>query len=106
MCHVPQASISRHHELFAGYDQQDSQELLVFLMDSLHEDLNRVRQILLNLQIYVKITIIDYLLRLCNNLTFFFKMAPLLATCTCLNASLLDKLCFTIFNLFTCTDLV
>ncbi|KAI0209936.1 Ubiquitin carboxyl-terminal hydrolase 8 [Lamellibrachia satsuma] len=38
------AIVSRHHELFAGYDQQDSQELLVFLMDSLHEDLNRVRK--------------------------------------------------------------
>merc|ERR1712159_704093 len=27
---------------FAGYQQQDSQELLAFLLDGLHEDLNRV----------------------------------------------------------------
>lgn len=29
---------------FTGYQQQDAQELLVFLLDGLHEDLNRVRQ--------------------------------------------------------------
>lgn len=28
---------------FAGYSQQDSQELLAFLLDGLHEDLNRIR---------------------------------------------------------------
>lgn len=28
---------------FAGYTQQDSQEFLAFLLDGLHEDLNRVR---------------------------------------------------------------
>lgn len=27
---------------FAGYSQQDSQELLAFLLDGLHEDLNRI----------------------------------------------------------------
>ena len=27
---------------FAGYQQQDSQELMNFLLDGLHEDLNRV----------------------------------------------------------------
>jgi ubiquitin C-terminal hydrolase len=27
---------------FSGFQQQDSQELLSFLMDGLHEDLNRV----------------------------------------------------------------
>ena len=29
---------------FSGYQQQDSQELLTFLLDGLHEDLNRIRQ--------------------------------------------------------------
>jgi len=29
---------------FSGYQQHDSQELLIFLLDGLHEDLNRVRQ--------------------------------------------------------------
>lgn len=36
--------IAKHHPLFAGYDQQDSQEMLLFLLDSLHEDLNKVRK--------------------------------------------------------------
>ena len=29
---------------FSGYQQQDSQELLAFLLDGLHEDLNRIRK--------------------------------------------------------------
>jgi ubiquitin carboxyl-terminal hydrolase 4/11/15 len=29
---------------FSGYTQQDTQELLAFLLDGLHEDLNRVKQ--------------------------------------------------------------
>jgi len=29
---------------FSGYQQQDSQELLTFLLDGLHEDLNRIKQ--------------------------------------------------------------
>lgn len=29
---------------FSGYQQQDSQELMAFLLDGLHEDLNRVRK--------------------------------------------------------------
>lgn len=29
---------------FSGYQQQDSQELLAFLLDGLHEDLNRVKK--------------------------------------------------------------
>ena len=29
---------------FGGYAQQDSQELLAFLLDGLHEDLNRIKE--------------------------------------------------------------
>lgn len=36
------SSISRHAPAFSGYQQQDTQELLAFLLDGLHEDLNRV----------------------------------------------------------------
>eukprot|EP01114_Cavostelium_apophysatum_P023239 TRINITY_DN8699_c0_g1_i3.p1 TRINITY_DN8699_c0_g1~~TRINITY_DN8699_c0_g1_i3.p1 ORF type:complete len:802 (-),score=231.36 TRINITY_DN8699_c0_g1_i3:76-2481(-) len=36
--------IERFAPQFAGYQQHDSQELLAFLLDGLHEDLNRVRQ--------------------------------------------------------------
>lgn len=35
--------IERFAPQFAGYQQHDSQELLAFLLDGLHEDLNRVR---------------------------------------------------------------
>lgn len=35
-------TIGKINEQFSGYDQQDSQELLLFLMDGLHEDLNKV----------------------------------------------------------------
>lgn len=31
------------NQMFAGYSQQDSQEFLTFLLDALHEDLNRVK---------------------------------------------------------------
>ncbi|EGG06293.1 ubiquitin C-terminal hydrolase [Melampsora larici-populina 98AG31] len=34
--------VGRFNSLFLGYGQQDSQELLTFLLDALHEDLNRV----------------------------------------------------------------
>ncbi|KAM8974484.1 ubiquitin carboxyl-terminal hydrolase 8 [Pelodytes ibericus] len=34
-------TIGKFHDQFAGYSQQDSQELLLFLMDGLHEDLNK-----------------------------------------------------------------
>lgn len=35
-------NISRFAPQFTGYQQQDSQELLAFLLDGLHEDLNRI----------------------------------------------------------------
>ncbi|KAM9861243.1 ubiquitin carboxyl-terminal hydrolase 8 isoform 2-T2 [Aulostomus maculatus] len=34
-------TIGKINDQFASYDQQDSQELLLFLMDGLHEDLNK-----------------------------------------------------------------
>ena len=34
--------IGRHAPQFMGYAQHDSQELLAFLLDGLHEDLNQV----------------------------------------------------------------
>jgi ubiquitin carboxyl-terminal hydrolase 4/11/15 len=36
--------IGRFAEQFAGYEQNDSHELLVYLLDALHEDLNRCRR--------------------------------------------------------------
>merc|ERR1719284_1031760 len=44
---VPRAfkmAVGRFAPQFSGYQQQDSQELLTFLLDGLHEDLNRIRQ--------------------------------------------------------------
>lgn len=35
-------TVGKFKSQFSGYDQQDSQELLAFLMDGLHEDLNKV----------------------------------------------------------------
>src|SRR5271156_4079679 len=37
-------TIGRFAPNFSGYGQQDSQEFLAFLLDGLHEDLNRVRK--------------------------------------------------------------
>lgn len=39
-------TIGKINDQFAGYSQQDSQELLLFLMDGLHEDLNKVSKML------------------------------------------------------------
>merc|ERR1719210_1420236 len=44
---VPRAfkmAVGRFAPQFSGYQQQDSHELLTFLLDGLHEDLNRVKQ--------------------------------------------------------------
>ncbi|KAF2465810.1 UCH-domain-containing protein [Lindgomyces ingoldianus] len=37
-------TLGRAQPLFSGYGQQDSQEFLSFLVDGLHEDLNRVKE--------------------------------------------------------------
>lgn len=41
---LPQTQVGRFAPQFSGYQQQDSQELLAFLLDGLHEDLNRVKK--------------------------------------------------------------
>ena len=38
------STLGRHAEQFVGYDQHDSQELAIYLLDALHEDTNRVRK--------------------------------------------------------------
>ncbi|XP_070193299.1 ubiquitin carboxyl-terminal hydrolase 15-like isoform X2 [Littorina saxatilis] len=37
-------AVGRFAPQFSGYQQQDSQELMAFLLDGLHEDLNRIRK--------------------------------------------------------------
>lgn len=37
-------TLGRAQPLFSGYGQQDSQEFISFLMDGLHEDLNRIKK--------------------------------------------------------------
>lgn len=37
-------ALSRFAPQFSGYSQQDTQELLAFLLDGLHEDLNRIKK--------------------------------------------------------------
>lgn len=39
----PQTKVGHFASQFLGYQQHDSQELLSFLLDGLHEDLNRVK---------------------------------------------------------------
>ena len=36
--------VGRFAPQFSGYQQQDSQEFLAFLLDGIHEDLNRVKK--------------------------------------------------------------
>lgn len=36
-------TVGRYNSAFAGYQQQDSQEFTAFLLDGLHEDLNRIK---------------------------------------------------------------
>ncbi|KAJ3219018.1 ubiquitin carboxyl-terminal hydrolase [Dinochytrium kinnereticum] len=38
------STIGQFNQTFMGYSQQDSQELLQFLLDGLHEDLNRIKK--------------------------------------------------------------
>jgi ubiquitin carboxyl-terminal hydrolase 8 len=35
--------IGKENPIFDGYEQQDSNEFLSFMLDTLHEDLNRVK---------------------------------------------------------------
>lgn len=37
------STVVRHAATFSGYRQQDTQEFVAFLLDALHEDLNRVK---------------------------------------------------------------
>lgn len=37
-------ALSRFAPQFSGYGQQDTQELLAFLLDGVHEDLNRIKK--------------------------------------------------------------
>ncbi len=37
-------TLGKHAPQFVGYDQHDSQELAIYLLDALHEDTNRVRK--------------------------------------------------------------
>lgn len=41
---IVQTQVGRFAPQFSGYQQQDSHELLAFLLDGLHEDLNRIRK--------------------------------------------------------------
>ena len=43
MACIVQVAVGRFKPEFSGYQQQDSQELMAFLLDGLHEDLNRIR---------------------------------------------------------------
>jgi hypothetical protein len=47
-------TIGKYEPSFASFQQQDSQELLVFLLDGLHEDLNRVTEKVIPTFFYIK----------------------------------------------------
>jgi ubiquitin carboxyl-terminal hydrolase 4/11/15 len=40
---VLKRAIGKFQPMFVGYDQHDSGELISYLLDGLHEDLNRVK---------------------------------------------------------------
>ena len=44
LCFLLQYAVGRFAPQFSGYQQQDSQELMAFLLDGLHEDLNRIKK--------------------------------------------------------------
>lgn len=44
LCLTTQIQVGKFAPQFSGYQQQDSQELLAFLLDGLHEDLNRIKK--------------------------------------------------------------
>ncbi len=44
VCCVVQHAVSNFAPQFSGYNQHDAQELMAFLLDGLHEDLNRIRK--------------------------------------------------------------
>ena len=37
-------AIAKFQPMFSGYNQHDSGELITFLLDGLHEDLNRIKK--------------------------------------------------------------
>ena len=39
-----QVAVGRFAPQFSGYQQQDSQEVMAFVLDGLHEDLNRIHK--------------------------------------------------------------
>ena len=38
------SAVARHAPQFDGYDQHDAQELLQFVLDGLHEDVNKIKE--------------------------------------------------------------
>lgn len=86
----PQTQVGRYAPQFVGYAQHDSQELLAFLLDGLHEDLNLVRE-----KPYVDMTVktdgrvdkvrvqqIKINSLLCYNIKFCINFAIMLDLCT------------------------
>lgn len=44
LCREFKSVLGKHAAQFQGYEQHDSQELLSYLLDMLHEDINRIKQ--------------------------------------------------------------
>ena len=55
--------------MFEGYDQQDSQELLLTLMDGLHEDLNKVSTV-------VVVEVFTQAKQTTDSCTFYYTIVP------------------------------